>query len=150
MWENKRLSWIVNLRYCALFLCWASLLIACGGGGGGGGDNGGGRTEYDNTGDTTPSDEQYRCKRYYRVVDVHGNQLYTYDDAGNRKPLTIEGWEYSDIKPDELADRTGDVRDNGERMVPDIDNGESTRRFNCVGWTFRKLNCRGGSCPPKP
>ncbi len=33
---------IVNHKYCALFLCWVSLLIACGGGGGGSSGDGGG------------------------------------------------------------------------------------------------------------
>ncbi len=143
------LLWIVNHRYLALFLCWTSLLIACGSGGGGD-DNDGIRADDGSNGGSTPSNQRASCMRYYKVVDAYGNQLTTYTEEGFPVPLTIKGVEYSDIKPDALTDRTGDIRDNGGAMVPDIDNGESTRRFNCVGWSFRKLNCHGGSCPPDP
>lgn len=133
------LSWVVKHKYLALFLCWASLLIACGGGGGG-----------DDNGGNTPSTQRASCTRYYKVVDEYGNQLTTYTEEGFPVPLTIKGVEYSNIKPNELKDRTGEIGDNGGEMVQAIDKGESTRRFNCVGWVFRKLNCHGGSCPPEP
>jgi hypothetical protein len=128
----------------ALFLFLAITLIACGVEGGGDDDGGGG----DNRGDNPPSTELATCVRYYKVVDAYGNQLTTVDDQGNPKPLTIQGTEYADISV--TVDRVQDIEDAGGRMVPEIDNGQSTRRFNCVGWVFRELNCHGGSCSDAP
>jgi hypothetical protein len=128
------------------------LLSGCGGGGGGGGgdegNGGGGSTDNGNTENSAPSSPQPPCNRHYKVVDAQGNPQYTYavneDGDRIRKPLTIVGAEHSNIydTPDEVQR----VEDLGGQMVAEIDNGQSTRRFNCVGWVFRELNCRGGSC----
>lgn len=146
---------IVNVEWkrWTFILFLALMLMACGGGAGsdddGGPDNGGNGdgTDSGNRGDTPPSTPP-TCMRYYKVVDAYGNQLTTYDDDGNEKPLTIQGTEYANISV--TVDRVADVEAAGGRMVPEIDNGQTTRRFNCVGWVFRGLNCHGGSCGDAP
>jgi hypothetical protein len=145
-WEDNMLARIVKHRYCALSLCLVGLFIACGGGAGGGEDDG--RIHNGNTDNATPSNQPASCVRYYKVVDAYGNQLTTYDDNGNPRPLTIQGTEYSNI--DVNTDWREDVKANEGEMVVSIDGGQSTRRFNCVGWVFRELNCHGGSCDDAP
>jgi hypothetical protein len=132
-------------NFTGFMVCIFLLIIGCGGGGGDGGgdrtDNGNGSG---NTEETAPSTQQPPCNRYYRVVDADEKQQFTYDAEGNRKPLTIVGAEHSNIY--NTPDRVQDVENLGGTMVAGIDNGQSTRRFNCVGWVFRELNCHGGSC----
>lgn len=137
-------SWIISRKNCVLFLCWASLFIACGGGAGGD-DNGGGRTDNGN-GNGTDQTQQRNCTRYYKVLDPSGNQVYFVDDDNSTKALTISGREYTEANIWSAPDLTSVVSAEGGQMVPAIDGGQSTRRFNCVGWTFRELNCHGGDC----
>lgn len=133
-------SRFIKLKDWALFLFLAGTLIACGVESGKDDEGGGG----DKRGDTPPSTQRTSCVRHYQVVDAFGNPLTTVDDNGVSKPLTISGREYSPITSNN--NMVPDVEAAGGRMVPEIDGGQSTWRFNCVGWSFRELNCHGGSC----
>jgi hypothetical protein len=79
-------------------------------------------------------------------LDPSGNQVYFVDDDNSTKALTISGREYTEANIWSAPDLTSVVSAEGGQMVPAIDGGQSTRRFNCVGWTFRELNCHGGDC----
>jgi hypothetical protein len=137
----------------ALFVAAALIWVyGCGSGSGGGdgereGDGGGEVTDNGNTDDTTPSTKSSSCWRYYKVVhaDDPDLQYMMVDDDSQSRPLTIKGIEYSDIYAN-TPSKVDEVESQGGEMVPWIDNGQTTRRFNCVGWVFRELNCHDDDC----
>ncbi len=101
----------------------------------------------DRFGPATPSAPTEDCYRSYLVQRADGSQVTYPGPDGSPVPLIITGHVKANTTPVSDADYPERIATGGGTPVVEIDGGQPSWRFNCVGWVFRLLNGGAGWRP---